>query len=249
MVPETVSDDPKERGGDFFATTRWTQVLAARTDSPVARAALSDLCAAYYAPVHAYIAHTARDLGDPRDLTHEFFARVLAGAMLCGAKRESGRFRAYLLGAVKHFLADTRERLLAQKRGAQHEHTQIGVGTDTSPGLDLPAPEGSTPDVWFDRQWGVAVLSQALDVLTSEHERKGKAAHFTALKPWLTSDAPMLSQASAASQLGMTQGALKVAIHRLRLRFRELVKERIGQTVSSEAEVRDELRYLIEVAS
>ncbi|MEO7318978.1 MAG: sigma-70 family RNA polymerase sigma factor [Chthoniobacteraceae bacterium] len=245
-MANATSSTPRDH---IFATTRWTQVLAAQGTSTKAGTALADLCAAYYAPVHGYIARTAHDLGDPRDLTHGFFARLLAGAMLSGADRELGRFRAYLLGAVKHFLADTRERLLAAKRGARHEHTPLDAGTDTSPGVDFPAPESPTPDVWFDRQWGLAVLSQALDALAAEHEQKGKAAHFTALKPWLTSDAPMLTQASAASQLGMTEGALKVAIHRLRLRFRELVKERIAETVSSEDEMRDELRYLIEVAS
>lgn len=235
--------------GDHFLTTRWTQVLAAQGANTQAGAALSDLCAAYYAPVHAYIARTAHDLGDPRDLTHEFFSRVLAGAMLGGADRERGRFRAYLLGAVKHFLADTRDRLHAAKRGAQHEHVPLVAGTDTSPGLEISTPAAPPPDAWFDRQWGVAVLDRALSSLAAEHEREGKAAHFTALKPWLTGDAPLLDQATAAAQIGMSEGALKVAIHRLRLRFRQIVKAHIGETVSSEEELRDELRYLIEVAS
>lgn len=234
---------------DEFLTTRWTQVVAARADSPMAREALSELSAAYYAPVHAYIAKTAHDLGDPRDLTHEFFARLLAGKLLAGADREKGRFRGYVLGAAKHFLADTRDRLSASKRGAHYEHASLDVGNDTSPGFDLPGPSDPIPDVWFDRQWGLAVLAQALAELAAEHERAGKAAHFNALKPWLTGDASVLNQADCARQLGMTEGAVKVAIHRLRLRFRELVKTHIRQTVSSEDEWRDELRYLISVAS
>src|SRR6187397_3718971 len=107
---------------DHFLTTRWTQVLAAQGASTQAGTALADLCAAYYAPVHAYISRTAHDLGDARDLTQDFFARLLAGGVVAGAARERGRFRAYLLGAVKHFLADTRDRLHAAKRGAQHQH-------------------------------------------------------------------------------------------------------------------------------
>src|SRR5678815_3465669 len=110
---------------DLFVTTRWTQVLAAQSANTHAGTALADLCAAYYAPVHAYIARTAHDLGDARDLTQEFFSRLLAGGELAGADREKGRFRGYLLGAVKHHLADTRDRLRAGKRGAQHEHVPV----------------------------------------------------------------------------------------------------------------------------
>ena len=230
--------------GDIFVTTRWTQVLAAQGASTQAGAALSDLCAAYYAPVHAYIARTAHDLGDARDLTQEFFARLLAGRVIAGAEREKGRFRGYLLGAVKHFLADTRDRLRAAKRGAQHEHLPLEVSTDTSPGHECAAP-----DAFFDRQWGLAVLNLALAALAAEHERQGKAGQFQTLKPWLTGDAADVSQAEAAARLGLSEGAVKVAIHRLRKRFRDLVKAEIAQTVATEQEAREELRYLIEVVS
>jgi RNA polymerase sigma-70 factor (ECF subfamily) len=235
--------------GDYFATTRWTQVLAACGDSNAAKAALSDLCAAYYAPVQSYIARSAHDLGDARDLTQEFFARLLAGRVIAGAEREKGRFRGYLLGAVKHHLADTRDRLRAVKRGAQHEHVPLASGTDTSPGYECAAPEPQTPDAFFDRQWGLAVLDLALAALAAEHERHGKAEHFQMLKPWLTGDAADVSQTEAAARLGLSEGAVKVAIHRLRKRFRERVKAEIAQTVSSEQEAREELRYLIEVVS
>ena len=234
---------------DHFATTRWTQVLAAQGDSTRAGTALADLCAAYYAPVHAYIARTAHDLGDARDLTQEFFARLLAGRVITGADRERGRFRSYLLGAVKHFLADTRDRLHAAKRGALHEHLPLDVGTDTSPGVDPRDPESRSPDIMFDRQWGLAVLDLALKSLAAEHAQQGKSEQFEQLKAWLTGDACGVSQAEAAARLGMSEGAIKVAIHRLRKRFRDLVNAEITQTVSSEDEAREELRYLIEVVS
>lgn len=235
--------------GDSFLTTRWTQVLAAQGVSTQAGTALADLCAAYYAPVHRYITRTTHDLGDQRDLTQEFFARLLAGSVLAGAERQKGRFRGYLLGAVKHYLADTRDRLRAAKRGAQHEQVPLVPGTDTSPGLDLCAPEAQPPDAWFDRQWGLAVLDLALAALAAEHEQQGKAEQFQVLKPWLTGDAAGVSQAEAAGRLGLSEGAVKVAIHRLRKRFRDLVKAEISHTVSTEQEARDELRYLIEVVS
>lgn len=235
--------------GDPFFTTRWTQVIAAQGASTQAGTALGDLCAAYYQPVQTYITRTAHDLGDARDLTQEFFARLLAGRVLAGADREKGRFRGYLLGAVKHYLADTRDRLRAAKRGAQHEHVPLVSGTDTSPAFELPGLEARSADVSFDRQWGLTVLDLALASLAAEHEQQDKAEQFHLLKPWLTGDAGGVSQADAAARLGLSEGAIKVAIHRLRKRFRDLVKAEIAQTVSSEEEVREELRYLIEVVS
>jgi len=234
---------------DRFLTTRWTQVLAAQGASTDAGAALADLCRAYYAPVQSYISRTAHDLGDARDLTQDFFARLLAGRLLTGAEREKGRFRGYLLGAVKHHLADTRDRLGAAKRGARHEHVPLTLGTDTSPGSECASPHDPTPDAFFDRQWGLAVLDLALAALALEHQQLGKAEQFERLKPWLTGDVGGASQAETAAQLGLSEGAIKVAIHRLRKRFRDLVKAEIAQTVSSEEEARDELRYLIEVVS
>jgi DNA-directed RNA polymerase specialized sigma24 family protein len=232
---------------DAFRTTRWTLVREAHGESAEARAALSELCTAYYAPVQAYIARTSRDLGDVGDLAGGFFARILAGSLLGGAARERGRFRAYLLGAVKHFLADTRDRLATAKRGGQAQHVALDAGTDTSGGVNVVA-ESPAPDTWFDRQWGIAVLDQALTTLAAEHEAQGKGAHFRLLKPWLTGGADT-TQAEAAASLDITEGAFKVAVHRLRHRFRELVKAHIAQTVSTEEELRDEIRYLIEVVS
>ena len=233
---------------DYFLTTRWTQVLAAQGTSTQAGTALADLCAAYYAPVQRYIACTAQDLGDARDLTQEFFAHLLAGRMIVGAEREKGRFRSYLLGAVKHYLADTRDRLRAVKRGAQHNHVPLVLGTDTSPGHEYSVPESQAPDALFDRQWGLAVLDHALTILAAEHDQRGKIGQFQLLKPWLTGDVDA-SQAELAAHLNLGEGAVKVAIHRLRKRFRDLVKEEIAQTVSTEQEAREELRYLIEVVS
>jgi len=240
-----MSANAASQAGAGFGTTRWTRVLAARTESPAARAALSDLCAAYYAPVHAYISRTTRDLGDARDLTHSFFERLLAGAMLGGVQRDHGRFRSYLLGAVKHFLADTRDRQQAVKRGRQHEHLSLDAGTDTSPGLDPPDPHALPPDAWFDRQWALTVVDRSLNGLAAEQAAAGKADQFTALKPWLTGDRPDLSQAATAARLGISEGALKVALHRLRRRFRDQVKTEIAATLDHAGDAEDELQSLL----
>lgn len=235
--------------GDQFLTTRWTQVLVAQGSSTQAESALTALCSAYYEPVHIYVSRTARDLGDPRDLTQEFFARLLAGRGLGAVEREKGRFRSYLLGAVKHFLADARERQHALKRGAQHEHVPLAPHGETSPGLDTLVVETPAPDVLFDRQWGLAVLDLALTVLATEHQLQGNARHFELLKPSLTGELHGENRTAIATELGLTDGAAKVAIHRLRKRFRDLVKAEIAQTVSTDEEAREELRYLIEVVS
>jgi RNA polymerase sigma factor (sigma-70 family) len=229
-----------------FVTTQWTRVLEARGDSPDAQAALSDLCAAYYAPVFAFIRRDAPDEDAARDLTQEFFARLLGRQGIATVDPRRGRFRSFLLGAVKHFLADMRDHAQRLKRGAGQPMESIESGTDTSPGLQLADPNAPSPDREFDRKWALTLLDRALAALAQEHEACGKADHFEALKPWLSGDTENISQAEAAAQLGLNEGAVKVAIHRLRRRFREVIKNEIGQTVSDRAQVDAELHYLLE---
>ena len=229
-----------------FVTTQWTRVLEARGDSPEAKAALSDLCAAYYTPVFAFIRRSARDEDTACDLTQEFFARLLARHGIASVEPQRGRFRSFLLGAVKHFLADMREHAHRLKRGAGQSLESIEPGTDTSPGLQLPDPNAPSPEREFDRKWGLTLLDRALKALAQEHEASGKADQFEALKPWLIGDTENISQAEAAARLGLNEGAVKVAIHRLRRRFREFIKNEISRTVSSHAQVDAELHCLLE---
>lgn len=215
-----------------FATTHWTQVLQARGDSPEAKAALSELCDSYYGPVFAFVRHNAVNEDSARELTQEFFRRLLSGKGIYAVDPERGRFRSFLLGAVKHFLADMRDHDRRLKRGEGKTPVE----------LDDVIPDANTlpPDREFDRKWAFTVLDRALAALEKE-----KADHFDILKPWLTGDAEGLSQAEAAKQLGMNEGAVKVAIFRLRRRFREAVKNEIAQTLNDPAHVRDELAALI----
>jgi len=238
-------DDHPSPAPSAFATTHWTRVLEARGDSPEAQAALSDLSAAYYAPVLAFIRRTGRDEEEARDLTQEFFARLLARHGLDTVNPQLGRFRSFLLGAVKHFLADMQERARRLKRGAGQAHESIDPGTDTSPGLQLADENTPGPDREFDRRWALTVLDRALAALAEEHRTAGKSEHFNVLKPWLTGDLENFSQADAARQLGLNEGAVKVAIHRLRRRFRELVKTEIGRTLNDPSQVADELACLV----
>ena len=237
---------PASIGPGAFVTTQWTRVLEARGNSPEAKAALSDLCAAYYTPVFSFIRRNAPDEDSARDLTQEFFARLLARHGIDRVDPQRGRFRSYLLGAVKHFLADVREHDHRLKRGDGQPLQSIEPGTDTSPGLQLPDPNTPSPDREFDRKWALTVLDRALAVLAREYHAAGKADHFEALKPWLTGDTEDISQAEAAARLGVNEGAVKVAIHRLRRRFREVIKSEIGQTVSDCGQVEAELHCLLE---
>ena len=235
-----------------FAPTRWTLVLAARGATPEGRAALSELCAAYWTPVFRFLRREGRDEDTARELTQEFFARLLARGGVAGAAPERGRFRSFLLGAVKHFLGDLRDREHAAKRGGGAVPEPLhpmrhGSDTGTAPGLQVADAAAEVPDTFFDRQWAFALMDRALVALESGFASDGKAAHFTALKPWLVGDAAALSQAAAAVALGMSEGAVKVAIHRLRKRFRELVRAEVAQTVPASDDVDAELRYLVEV--
>jgi len=230
-----------------FATTHWTRVLAAQGDSMDARAALSDLCAAYYQPVIAFLCASGRTQDVARDLAHQFFTRILERNGLDGADPQRGRFRSYLLGAVKHFLHVTREHEERQKRGGTQEHLSLAPGSDTSPGVDPPDPTGSTPDVLFDRQWATTVLERALTALENELTEAGRGREFDVLKPWLTGDGQGYgqSQADVARELKMSEGAVKVAVHRLRKRFREAVRREIASTLNSSADVPNEMQHLL----
>ena len=229
-----------------FVTTQWTRVLEARGGSPEAQAALSDLCAAYYAPVFAFVRRNTPDADSARDLTQEFFTRLLARQGIDRVDPERGRFRSFLLGAVKHFLADMRDHAHRLKRGAGQPMEPIEPETDTSPGLQLADPHAPSPDREFDRKWALTLLDRALAALAQEHAASGKADQFETLKPWLTGDTENISQAEAAARLGVNEGAVKVAIHRLRRRFREIIKNELGQTLSDGAQVDVELHYLLE---
>jgi RNA polymerase sigma-70 factor (ECF subfamily) len=243
--PASTRNQPVE----VFATTRWTLVHNARGASPEARAALSELCAAYYAPVVAFLRREGRAEDSARELAHEFFAKILADDSLGEAARGRGRFRSYLLGAVKHFLANWRRDATREKRGGGAEHVTLGPGTDTSPGVDVADAGALAPDAAFDHEWALAIVERALAVLQSESEAAGNHAHFVALKPWLTPTGAPVPQSDVATQLGLSEGAVKVAIHRLRRRFREIVRAEVAQTLHDPADFDDEMRHLVAALS
>jgi RNA polymerase sigma factor (sigma-70 family) len=232
-----------------FVTTRWTQVLSARDETPEARAALSELCSAYYAPVLAFVRHETRDEQAARDLTHGFFSQLLGRRGLGHVEPGRARFRSYLIAAVKNFLIQEHQRQNAAKRGGGQVPLALEGETDTSTALQIADPGATPSDALFDREWASTLVERALAALTAECAAGGRGGQFEALKPWLVGEIETLSQAEAARQLGLSEGAVKVAIHRLRKRFRELVKAEIAQTVDDPAQVQEEMRYLVEVLS
>ncbi len=226
-----------------FHPTRWTLVLRARGEGEEAKIALSDLCEAYYAPVIAFLRRDGRNEEAAREMAHAFFENLLV-AGVGSPDPQRGRFRSYLLGALKHFLSKHRDAALAGKRGGGAEHVPLEGEPDTSPGLALPGLLDDT--LVFDREWALALIARALSVLENEHA--DKESLFAALKPWLDGGSSV-SQAEIARTLGMSETAVKVAIHRLRARFRELIRAEVAATVKDPDEVTEELRHLIAVAS
>ena len=216
-----------------FHPTRWTLVLQARGEGIEAEAALSELCDAYYAPVVTFLRRDGRNEDDARETAHAFFACILTGGI--GTPQPGlGRFRSFLLGALKHFLSKQRDASLAQKRCAGAEHVS----------LHTEAGETHDDTLAFDREWALTVIARALENL--EAEQKGKSIVFQTLRPWLDGGA-QTSQAEAAKSLHMSDTAVKVAIHRLRVRFRELIRAEIATTVNDAGDVADELRHLIAI--
>lgn len=242
--PTTTSEPPGNVSGPGrFRPTRWSLVLRARGPGAEARAALSELCAAYWEPVFRslHVAGTAEDVA--REQAQSFFAKVLAGDGFPGADPARGRFRSYLLGALRHFLNDLRDRERCLKRGG-------GIPAESLDDEDFPEPadpSGAVRDSDFDRSWAMAVMSRAMSAVEKDLTDAGKGAQFVALRPWLAGTPDADAQARVRSELGLSDGALKVAVHRFRRHFREAVRAEIRQTLPDGGQVEDELRYLVEV--
>ena len=238
MLP-LISIMPLESSPDRFSTTCWTRVIASRGDSTVAAAALSELCGDYYEPIVAFIRHSERDPHCARDLAHSFFAHVLEGHAFAGADPNRGRFRSYLLGAVKHFLAQNWVKANRLKRGGEAEVVPIdeSAADQRNPGI--------SPDDVFDRHWATTVLNRALDALKSECDETDNGQLFQQLRPWLTGDATHGNQAKLAEQIRMEPNTLKSHVSRLRKRFRECVREEVARTLSDPAQTEEEMRSLL----
>ncbi len=227
-----------------FLTTRWTRVGLAKVDSEAGRLALADLCDAYYEPVVAYLRCVLRDADAARDLSHAFFAELLAGGQIGAADPGRGRFRHYLLGAVKHFLAHHRETARRLKRGGGVAPLSLDAEEPGSPAASVAEDARLSPEAAFDRQWAITVLDRAMAALAAECATQGKPDVVEQLRPWLLGESGYGDQAALAQSLGLSAAAMKTLVHRLRSRFRQGVKAEIAGTLRDPAVVEDEMRAL-----
>lgn len=229
-----------------FETTHWSLVLAAGSDdSSAAERALAALFETYWYPLYAYVRRRGFDPEDARDLTQSFFASLLARRSFEGLDAERGRFRAFLLASLKHFIANDVAHRKALKRGGGAIPAALGWDSAEGRYQHEPADAASTPDRLFERRWALTVIDRVLADIRAEWTAGGRAAEFDALRSCLLGDAPEGGYAEVARRLGSTEGAVKVAVHRLRRRFQALLRAQIAETVASPDQVDDEIRALI----
>ncbi len=228
---------------DAFVTTQWTIVIdAAEEGTPAAASALATLCQTYWYPLYAFVRRQGHSVHDAEDLTQEFFSRLLEKNYLAQVTREKGRFRSFLLAALKHFLANEWDKARAQKRGGDRTFVPLDAGAGEARYATEPVDTLSADRI-YERRWTLIVLERVIDRLADEYRAAGKSAWFEQLKGSLTGGATR-PYAELAAELGTTEGAVKVAVHRLRHRYRDLLRAEIAATVADPAEVEDELRHL-----
>jgi RNA polymerase sigma-70 factor (ECF subfamily) len=240
------SDDARGLGSQEsdFRTTHWSLVLAARDGSTAqASAALEALCRTYWYPVYVFVRRRGLSVEDAQDLTQEFFARLLRRDFLRNIARERGRFRSFLLAALKNFLASEWRRGQTAKRGG----AQTFVSWDELRAEERFALEPvaeTSPEDHYEQRWALAVIEQAMQRLRAEFHAAGKPGHFDTLKRWLSSEGTRADYEAVAGELGVSAGAVGVAVHRLRRRFAELLRAVVAHTVAGPEEVEDEVRWL-----
>jgi RNA polymerase sigma factor (sigma-70 family) len=237
----------QSRSHGWFATTHWSVVLRAKEgDSHEAPEALGKLCQIYWPPIYAYLRRERHGPADAEDLTQAFFAHLLERKFLDHLHHRQGRFRSFLLAFLKHFLSDQRDKVRAQKRGGGH----IPISLDS---LDTAAREAFepadkwTPDQAFERQWARTILQRALDRLREEYAANDRLELFEQLKEIQPGPGGSASYAEIGQRLGLAEGSVKSAVHRLRQRHRQLLREEISQTLTRPEEIAEEVRHLMAV--
>jgi RNA polymerase sigma-70 factor (ECF subfamily) len=238
------SSQSSQAPGDIFVTTHWTVVLAAgQRHTPQSDHALEELCRTYWFPLYAYVRRRGHSKQDAEDSVQAFFARFLEKNYLTGLSAERGRFRAFLLASLKHFLINEWKKSQRQKRGGGEINLSLDWQTaDTK--FQVAATNEPSPDQAFDREWALALLAKVIERLQQECAADGKARLFDQLKMFLMAGKGESAQSDVAKTLGMEEGAVRVAIHRLRKRYRVLLRDEIAQTLADESQVDEEMRAL-----
>ncbi|MGI9516039.1 MAG: RNA polymerase sigma factor [Pirellulaceae bacterium] len=230
-----------------FATTQWSVVRAAAGgDSREARSALEALCELYWYPLYTFVRRKGYESNEAEDLTQAFFADLLAREDLRKVQPELGRFRSFLLAALKNFLLNQWDRSQAQKRGGGRVHLSLDFSQADSQ-YRAVAVEAETPDSMFERQWALTLLGRVNSLLKKEYENRGKAHVYERLAEFLAGKSQDSTQTAAAAELGMSEVAVKVALHRMRARFGDLLRAEIRETVNTHEEIEDEIAHLFSV--
>jgi RNA polymerase sigma factor (sigma-70 family) len=234
------------KGAAQFTSTHWSVVVEAQGESPAAQKALEKLCLIYWRPIYSFVRRHGIAPEEAEDVTQAFFVDLLEHKSLTAVRREKGRFRSYLLGALKYFLADERRRAMATKRGKGQRLIPLEeLGADERTEMEPTDPV--TAEQIYDRRWASTLLERVLSLLKNEYAAAGNAVLFDSLKQLLPDEPGSVSQADIAGQLGMTSNAVRQAFHRFRQRYQSLLREEIAQTVATPGDIEDELRHLIAV--
>jgi RNA polymerase sigma factor (sigma-70 family) len=242
-TPDSRPDRSPATSPGSFATTQWTPVLRAAGSDSQAHEALARLCQSYWYPLYTYVRRQGHDAPDAQDLTQEFFARMLERDWLHQVDPRLGRFRSFLLASLKHFLANERAKARTQKRGGAVPHVSLQLDSAEARFRHEPAVT-SSPDKAYDRQWALTLLARALDRLQAECAASGKETLFATLKDALGGDRQSVRYGELGERLGLSETAVKVTVHRLRKRYRELLRAAIADTLVDGADVEEELRHL-----
>jgi RNA polymerase sigma factor (sigma-70 family) len=235
-----------QQGGVAFTTTHWSVVLEAQGESPAAHEALEKLCRTYWRPIYGFLRRQGIAPAEAEDITQGFFAQLLERRSLDAVRKEKGRLRSYLLGALKYFLADEQRRAMAIKRGKGQRLIPLEE-LRAGDRIEMEPSDAMTAEMIYERRWALTVLEQVLGRLKDEYQAAGNAELFESLKQLLPDEPGSPSQAEIAAKLGMTENALRQAFYRFRQRYQSLLREEIANTVATPADIEDELRHLIAV--
>jgi RNA polymerase sigma-70 factor (ECF subfamily) len=246
---ENLPDQPETtQAGQWVGSTHWSAVLAAgQPGSPRAAAAMEELCHTYWYPLYAYVRRRGYEVEEAQDLTQEFFAEMLENHWLKSADPKRGKFRSFLLGAMNHFLANDWRRAHTRKRGGGKPLISLDDTAERRYAVD--ATTDLTPEKIYERRWAWSLFERAVSRLREQYSAAGKAELYEALKSFLADDIDERDYTRLAAHLEMTHGAVATAVHRLRDRYRGLVREEVAHTVADPAEVEDEMRSLLAALS
>jgi RNA polymerase sigma-70 factor (ECF subfamily) len=246
VTSTTATGASGQKGGVAFTTTHWSVVLEAQGESPAAQEALEKLCCTYWRPIFAFLRRQGLPPAEAEDITQGFFAQLLERRSLDAVRKEKGRLRSYLLGALKYFVADEQRRAMAIKRGKGQRLIPLEeLRSDER--IDVEPADPVTPDMIYERRWALTVLERVLSRLKNEYRDADNAVLFDSLKELLPDEPGSPSQAEIATRLGMTENAVRQAFYRFRQRYQCLLREEIAHTVATPGDIEDELRHLIAV--